>query len=68
MPKRKRKMVLVDTKALSDLLTRVDQSAKACHAVYDRRTKTWPWNDALYKRADPYEFGLYQKLRDALRK
>lgn len=60
------KKVLVDAKTLRALLDRVYDAARATHAGYDRKTGTYPWNSAIYKKSDPYEFKLYEKLRTAL--
>lgn len=62
----KPKMVKVKAATLRKLLERVNADAKTVHAIYSRSTKTWPWSDALYALADPYEFALYDELQKAM--
>lgn len=62
----KSRMVKVRAATLRKILDRVNETTKTHCAIYSRSTKTWPWSDALYYLADPYEFALYDELRKAL--
>lgn len=59
-------MIQVDAETLRKLLDRVRDAAFTHHAHYNRRTKSWPFDDTIWRQADPYEFGLYETLRRAL--
>lgn len=58
--------VQVKATTLQRLLERVRDTAKPVHSVYDRKNKTYLFDDAMWKQCDPYEFKLYDELRRAL--
>lgn len=51
---------------LCQILSEMEGHARIIHARYDRKTKTWPWSDAIWKKSDPYRFGLFLRARRTL--
>lgn len=62
----KAKTVTVRAHILAGVLERMRDAAKVTFASYDRATKTYPFDDKIWRRADPYEFKLYDELRRTL--
>lgn len=65
---KKPRLVLVNRYILSAMLERMRDSAKPLYSVYQRKTGTYLFTDEMWRKADPYEFGLYQKLSRSLTK
>lgn len=65
MPK-KTISVTIDRKTAEVVLDRMKTSAHAHLAVYNRKTKNFDFDDAAWKRGEPYEFDLATAIRDAL--
>ena len=58
--------VQVNPETLAKLLERVRDVAFSHHAKYSHASKSWPFDDEIWRAADPYEFGLYAELRAAI--
>lgn len=58
--------VQISKKLLTELLDDIETRAKITHGMYDRRTKTYPWNDAIWKRASPHQFRMIVRASKAL--
>ncbi len=46
---------------LKDLLSEIEDSARIVHSRFDRKTRTYVWNDKVWKAADPYRFAMVKK-------
>ena len=53
-------------KVIQELLREVEQSDQIVHARYDRATKTYPWNDDIWKKGRPSTFALVERARALL--
>lgn len=58
--------VQISKKLLKELLDDIETRAKIVHGGYDFRTKTYPWNDAIWKKASPHQFRMIARARKAL--
>lgn len=56
--------VEISAALLKELLSEIEDNARIIHSRFDRKTRTYVWNDKVWKAADP---DRYKMVKSAFR-
>jgi len=59
-------MAEISDQLLRDLLTEIEDYARAVFPHYDRKTKAYIWNDEVWQRSAPHQFEKVKEARAAI--